>query len=259
LIFWRTKHNKIKKKAIKERKTGMKQQNNYLGWEKPGKALITGASAGLGLCFAKQLAQKGFDLVLLARRKDRLQSVSQDLESAYAIRCEIIPTDLSNLDDIKKAADLIREMDDLDVLINNAGFATIGYFADVPIEKSLRMLHLHITACVMLTNAALGGMLKRKRGALINLSSVAAFTLTPGNVMYDATKAFLNTFSENIHLEIKDADIRIQSLCPGFTHTEFHDVGDFAKFDKSVIPDALWMSPDEVYPCHWRLWKNIKR
>lgn len=224
----------------------MPDRKRFLGWEKPGKAIITGASAGMGLCFARALAQKGFDLVLMARRQDRLKSVAEKLESDFAIRCEIVPADLSEIDEIEKTAALIKQIDHLDVLINNAGFATIGYFAGVPVEKSMQMLHLHTTACVLLTHAALQGMLKRKRGAIINLSSVAAFTLTPGNVMYDATKAFLKTFSENLQLETEDADIRIQALCPGFTRTEFHEVGDFINFDRQVIPGALWMSADEV-------------
>ncbi len=224
----------------------MGKQDKFLGWSKPGKALITGASAGLGFSFAKQLAQRGFDLVLLARRRDRLQSVAAKLKADYNIQCEIIPADLSEINDIRRAADFIKQSDPLDVLINNAGFATIGNFIDVPLEKTMRMFHLHMEASVLLTHAALQGMLKRKRGAIINVSSVAAFTLTPGNVMYDATKAFLKTFSENIQLEVRDDGIRIQALCPGFTHTEFHEVGDFSNFDRSIVPDALWMSADEV-------------
>lgn len=224
----------------------MPGQDKFLGWDKPGKALITGASAGIGLCFARQLAQKGFDLVLLARRGDRLQSLADKLETECAIRCEILSADLSEPDEIRKIADCINQMDNLDILINNAGFGTIGYFTEVPIEKTMRMFHLHMTACVLLTHAALQGMQKRKRGAIINLSSVAAFFLSPGNVMYNTTKNFIKTFSENIRLEVSDADIRIQALCPGFTHTEFHDVGDFENFDKSVIPRPLWMSADKV-------------
>ncbi len=224
----------------------MTRQNRFLGWENPGKALITGASAGIGFSFAQQLAQRGFDLILLARRKDRLESAAKKLKSDYGIRCEMIAADLSDMDQIEKTAGLIKTIEDLDVLINNAGFATIGAFAGVPMEKSMRMFHLHTTACFMLTHAALEGMLKRKRGAIINLSSVAAFTPTPGNVMYDATKAFVKTFSENIQLEMEDADIRIQALCPGFTRTEFHEVGDFIHFDRREIPDSLWMSSDRV-------------
>ena len=224
----------------------MPEQDTFLGWEKPGKALITGASAGIGSCFARQLAQKGFDLVLLARRGDRLQSLADKLEAECGIRCEILSTDLSEPDEIRKTADRIKQIDNLDILVNNAGFGTIGYFTEVPIEKTMRMFHLHMTACVLLTHAALQGMLKRKRGAIINVASVAAFFLSPGNVMYNTTKNFIKTFSENIRLEISDADIRIQALCPGLTQTEFHEVGDFEKFDKSVIPSLLWMSADKV-------------
>lgn len=224
----------------------MSRHDNFLGWEKPGKAFITGASAGMGLCFAKHFAQHGFDLVLLARRKDRLENEATKLMSDYGIRCEIISADLSDPANITKAADHIRQIGNLDVLINNAGFATIGYFADVPIEKSMCMHQLHMTLPVLLTHAALPGMLKRKRGAIINVSSMAAFTLTPGNVLYDATKSFLVTFSENLWHEVRDKGIRIQALCPGFTRTEFHEVGDFKNFDRSVVPDSLWMTPDEV-------------
>jgi len=140
----------------------------------------------------------------------------------------------------------IRQIDNLDILINNAGFATIGYFADIPIEKSMRMFHTHMTATVQFTHAALQVMCKRERGAIINVSSMGAFILTPGNVLYDATKSFLATFSENLWLEVRDKGIKVQALCPGFTRTEFHEVGDFKNFDKSVIPDSLWMMPDDV-------------
>lgn len=224
----------------------MAKPDNFLGWETPGKAFITGASAGMGLCFATELARRKFDLVLLARRKDRLEAAAAKLSSDFAVRCDIIPTDLSDIDNINKAIELIQKIDNLDILINNAGFATIGNFTDVPIEKSMRMLHLHMAAPVLLTHAVLQGMLKRKRGAVINVSSIAAFALTSGNVMYDATKSFLAAFSENLHLEVKDAGIRIQSLCPGFTHTEFHEVGDFKDFDRTIIPSHLWMTPEKV-------------
>ena len=183
---------------------------------------------------------------MLARRRERLRALSSQLESDYAITCEIISADLSDSEEIEKIANHIRRIDNLDIVINNAGFATIGYFADIPIEKSMRMFHTHMTAAVQFTYAALQGMLKRKRGAVINVSSMGAFILTPGNVLYDATKSFLATFSENLYLEVRDKGIKIQALCPGFTRTEFHEVGDFKNFDKSTIPDSLWMMPDEV-------------
>jgi hypothetical protein len=222
------------------------QHKRFFEWNNPGKALITGASSGIGASYAKHLAEKGFDLILLARRKERLQSLADTLQSFYSIRCEIIPADLSNCEEINKVANHIQQTQNLDILINNAGFATVGYFADIPFEKSMLMFHLHMTASTQLSHAALQGMLKRRRGAIINVSSMGAFMLTPGNVIYDATKSFLATFSENISLEVRDKGIKLQAVCPGFTRTEFHEVGDFKNFDRSVIPDSLWMMPDEV-------------
>ena len=224
----------------------MLRKKEFLNWKNPGKAFITGASAGIGLSFAKKLAQYGFDLVLLARRKERLEAIASELESENPIRCEIIQADLAEISDIIKTADYLNQINDLDILINSAGFATLGYFADVPVEKSIRMLNVHVTATLQFTHAAIKGMLRRKRGAVINVSSIGAFTLSPGNVVYDATKSFLNTFSENLKLEMQDMDIRIQALCPGATRTEFHEVGDFKNYDRSAIPDSLWMSPDKV-------------
>jgi len=224
----------------------MPKLNKIGEWKNPGTVFITGASSGIGASYAKAFAENGYDLVLLARRKDRLQALAKQLESGGSIDCKIISADLAEQEEIKRVTNHIRQIDNLDILINNAGFATIGYFADIPIEKSMRMFHTHMTATVQFTHAALQVMLKRERGAIINVSSMGAFMLTPGNVLYDATKSFLATFSENLWLEVRDKGIKVQALCPGFTRTEFHEVGDFKNFDKSVIPDSLWMMPDEV-------------
>ena len=223
-----------------------KEKNNLLNYKEPGKAVITGASAGLGLCFASTLAEYGFDLVLVARRKDRLQHIATRLESEHSIQCEIIPADLALVEDIEKVAERIKRISDLDILINNAGFGTLGNFADVPIEKDMRMIHVHLKAPVKFTYAALQVMRKRKQGVIINVSSIGSFILTPGNALYDATKSFLNTFSENLSLELQGTGIKIQALCPGFMRTEFHESGDLKNFDKSVIPDFSWMTPESV-------------
>jgi len=108
------------------------------------------------------------------------------------------------------------------------------------------MFHTHMTATVQFTHVALQVMLKRQRGASINVSSMGAFILSPGNDLYDATKSFIATFSENLWLEVRNKGIKVQALCPGFTRTEFHEVGDFKNFDKSAIPNSSWMMPDEV-------------
>ena len=237
----------------------MSKLDKFGEWKNPGKVFITGASSGIGASYAKAFAENGFDLVLLARRKDRLQALANLLESDCSIHCEIITADLSEKEDIKKAANHIRQIDNLDMLINNAGFATIGCFTDIPIEKSMRMFHTHMTATVQFTHAALQVMIKRKRGAIINVSSMGAFILTPGNVLYDATKSFIATFSENLWLEVRNKGIKVQALCPGFTRTEFHEVGDFKNFDKSAIPNSLWMMPDEVVRLSLKALKNSRK
>jgi short-subunit dehydrogenase len=226
--------------------TELKKKNVLLDYIKPGRAVITGASAGLGLCFANKLAEYGFDLVLIARRTGRLQDIASRLESEYSIRCEIIPADLALVQDIEKVADSIKQISNLDILINNAGFATLGYFTDVPIEKDMRMLHVHMTTPIQFTYAALQIMRKRKQGVIINVSSLGAYILTPGNVLYDATKSFLITFSENLRAEVQGLGIKIQALCPGFVSTEFHEVGDLKNYDKSAVPDSSWMTPESV-------------
>jgi len=224
----------------------LKTKSVLLNFTNPGKALITGASAGLGLCFANTIAEYGFDLVLIARREERLQDIARRLESEHSVRCEIIPADLALVKDIEKVVDRIKQISDLDIIINNAGFATLGNFTDVPIEKDMRMIQLHMTAPVQFTFAALQIMRKRKQGVIINVSSIGSYILTPGNVLYDATKSFLNTFSENLSLELKGLGIKIQALCPGFMRTEFHEVGDLKNFDKSVIPESSWMTAESV-------------
>lgn len=224
----------------------IKEKKVLLSYNNAGRAVITGASAGLGLCFAKKLAEYGFDLVLIARRKDRLQDIATRLESEHSIQCEILPADLALDEDIEKVADHIKKISDLDILINNAGFATLGNFIDVPVEKDMRMIHVHMKASVQFTYAALQIMRKRKQGVIINVSSIGAFILTPGNALYDATKSFLNTFSQNLSLELQGSGIKIQALCPGFMSTEFHESGDLKNFDKSVIPDSSWMTPESV-------------
>lgn len=221
-------------------------ERRFLKWEKPGKALITGASAGIGKCYAKELAGKGFNLILVARRVDRLRKLALELETNYSIHCDIISVDLSNPAEIEQLAEKIRRIDDIDIIINNAGFGTIGYFANIPIKKSMEMFNVHMNAPVQITHAAVNNMLIKGRGAIINVASMAAFIYTPGNLMYDATKSFLTAFSENLWLELGDRGIRIQALCPGFTITEFHEVGDFKNFDRNIIPASIWMTADEV-------------
>ncbi len=209
-------------------------------------ALITGASSGIGAAFARHLAFETTDLTLVARREDRLRSLAKSLEARADVRVTVLSADLTDDDDLADVGAYIREQPDLDLLINNAGFGTQGAFYEVALDKHLAMLKLHVEASVRLCYAALPKMRERRYGSVINVASIAAFLASPGNTTYSPTKAYLNVFSESLRHEVADANIVVQSLCPGFTYSEFHDTDELADFKRSDLPDFLWMSADAV-------------
>jgi short-subunit dehydrogenase len=208
-------------------------------------ALITGASSGIGLQFAQKLAAGGCDLILVARRREPLEETARAIQSAHRVHAEILPADLSLDDGVRAVEQRIAAAPPLAYLINNAGFGTLGLFLTTPVEDHERMHRVHILATLRLTRAALPAMVERGSGALINVSSVSAFGPNPGSVGYSATKAWMNTFTEGLAMELKSAGskVRVQALCPGFTITGFHDA---MHFDRGGIPSWMWMSADRV-------------
>lgn len=206
-------------------------------------ALITGASAGFGACFAKHLAEKNCDLILVARRENRLRQVASDLEKQFNIRAEILPADLTNPDDLAKVYAKIQATENLEYLINNAGFGTHPLYAQSDHKRQLDMVKLHVVAVADLTHAALPGMIKRKRGNIINVASVAGFFSSPTNVLYCSTKTWGIAFSKSLAIELAGTGVNIQALCPGFTYTEFHDV---MKVDRKLVSKFLWLKADFV-------------
>lgn len=211
-------------------------------------ALITGASSGIGESFARRLAALGYDLILVARREDKLNALAQELEQRHMTRVTVFPADLCLADGISAVAKRIEQTDNLELLINNAGFGTVGNFADAPVQGQVDQVMLHDVASVQLTSAALPAMLKANRGGVINVASVAAFAGLPGNAIYSASKRFLVVFSEALQAELDGANVFVQALCPGFTRTEFHFKGDWtsSSFKPDDTPDVLWMSADQV-------------
>jgi short-subunit dehydrogenase/ubiquinone/menaquinone biosynthesis C-methylase UbiE len=210
------------------------------------RALVTGASAGIGQAYAARLASEGYQLVLVARRTERLEALAAKHETTYAIPVEVLPADLSTEAGIAKVEQRLAA-GDIDFLVNNAGYDVFGNFAQIPIEKVLGLIQCLELATVRLTRAALPGMLERRRGAVINLSSIGAFGPKRKDTIYVASKTFINRFSESLALELKGSGVRIQSLCPGFTLTEFHDAPEYAPYHiKARIPAWLWMKPEQV-------------
>jgi hypothetical protein len=210
-------------------------------------ALVTGASAGIGAAFARALAQRGCDLVLVARRAERLESLADELRRSFGVEAEALPADLADPDGLACVEQRITELEGLEYLVNNAGFGVRGYFVDSDIELHARLQRVHMLAPLRLTQAAVRKMLPRKRGAVINVSSLGAFLPMPGNVNYNASKAYLNTFSLSLARELAGSGVRIQALCPGFTYTEFHQTPQYASMRAyKRIPRFFWDTPERV-------------
>jgi short-subunit dehydrogenase len=206
------------------------------------RALITGASAGLGSEYARQLAAAGTSLVLSARRADRLEELARDLRARHGIAVDVIPADLASEEGLRRLEQAVAADSALDLLVNNAGFGGRAGFVKAVTADHLAMVRVHIDATIRLTKAALPGMIERGRGAVINIGSVAAFSPFSG-AMYSGTKAFLVMFSQNLQTEVRSKGLVVQVLCPGMTHTEFHAVADI---DKAIVPKPFWMTAEQV-------------
>ena len=208
-------------------------------------ALVTGASSGIGAAFARALAANGYDLILVARREDRLNVVAEQCREQQDIQVDILPADLAKATDIDRVRKRIIETPDLDMLVNNAGFGTTGSFAKVDWTKHQDMVQVHVTATLSFVHAALPNMIARRKGN-INVSSMAAYLAMPSAVTYCATKMCLITFSEALAKELANTGVRVQVLCPGFTYTEFHDTPEFAEFKRTDVSAGMWMSAEDV-------------
>jgi short-subunit dehydrogenase len=206
------------------------------------RALVTGASAGIGEGFAKQLARRGYDLVLVARRKERLDVLAQELGKEHGATCEVIAADLTQDEGVTRVEERLRA-GDIELLVNNAGFGTFGQFAKLPIERELAEVDLNVRALFRLTHAALGPMVERRRGGIINVASGAAFQPIPYNATYAATKAFVLHLSEGLHEEVKSYGVTVTCLCPGPVKTEFQEV---AGINESFMPPFAWEPVDAV-------------
>ena len=191
------------------------------------------------------LAARGYSLVLIARRADRLEALVGELGTRHKIHAEWLAADLAEEDGLARAADLVSNLPDLALLVNNAGFGTRGYFHAASLDEQERMHRLHVMATVRLTHAALNVMIPRGTGAVINVASVAAFARSSFNTSYCATKSWMTVFTEGLHLELREmrTAVQVQALCPGFTYSEFHDV---LGVDRKSIASWLWMKAEDV-------------
>ena len=205
-------------------------------------ALVTGATAGIGAEFTAQLAARGDDLVLVARDRERLETCAEDLRTRHRIAVEVIVADLTDREQVAIVEARLRDATHpVDLLVNNAGFGVNQLFVDGDLEAEQAMLDVLVTAVLRLTHAALPGMVARGTGGVINVSSVASF-IAGGT--YSAAKSWCTVFSESVDRQLAGTDVTVMALCPGFTHTEFHQRGGM---DVSHLPDWMWLdAPDLV-------------
>ena len=216
-------------------------------------ALITGATAGIGAAYARLLAKEGFDLVLVARDLPRLKGVAKELSKLYKIKAETIKADLTKPAQLAKVEKrLANNSKPIEVLINNAGFGLKDSFLVSNLAKEQELLDVLVTAPMRLSHAVLPGMIKRNSGSIVNVSSVASF-IAGGT--YSAAKSYLSVFSEYLHTELRDTNIKVSALCPGFTRTEFHARG---KMKMSGLPNYMWTTVDQVVAKSWRYVKAGK-
>lgn len=197
-------------------------------------ALVTGASSGIGECFARQLAEQGANLILVARSEDKLRSLAAELKLTHNIEAHVFAADLGFHEAPRRLFDSVRQAGlQVDLLINNAGFGRYGYFEDATAEADDAMLDVNMGSLVALTHLFLPDMLRRKKGGILNVASTAAFQPLPFLALYSATKSFVLSLSEALWGEYRNRGIRVLCLCPGNTQTEFHRVAGSEK--KRVI------------------------
>lgn len=207
-------------------------------------AVVTGASSGIGEEFARQLAARGYDLLLVARREDRLKVLAEELKAAHQIAVEAMATDLVTDEGRTALVGRIHGAPNFGLLVNNAGVGASGMFHKVDLDVQDQMHRLHLLTTLALSHAALENLMRRPdadgRCGIINVSSVAGFEQAPGSVSYNATKAWMTSFTNGLAIEltVQQSPVKVQALCPGFTYSEFHDR---MAMDRSPIPKQLWL------------------
>lgn len=204
------------------------------------RALVTGASSGIGREVARQLAAEGTELVLVARNGQRLVELADEV----GVACEILPADLADPTELSLVEERLRDVSSpIELLVNNAGIGSIGSTHELELEKESAVVDVNVVAVHRLALIAASRMVDHGGGGILNVSSMAGFMANPDGATYAATKAFVTTLTEAMHTELKPHDVHVTALCPGFTRTEFQARADY---DTSHLPDAIWQAADEV-------------
>jgi short-subunit dehydrogenase len=211
-------------------------------------ALVTGASTGIGAAFARALAGQGVDLVITARDTARLKALATELQDRNGVAVQVLTADLAKRPGVAKVAARLAQPADgqepIDLLVNNAGFGSTGVFWQLPVDTEEAEVLVNVVAPLRLAHAALGPMVERGSGTVLNVSSIAGEQSVPNNATYGGTKAFVTTWSQSLHEEAKPHGVAVTALLPGFTRTEFQDRAGYD--DGRKLPSFAWMEADEV-------------
>jgi short-subunit dehydrogenase len=218
-----------------------------------GTAVVTGASSGLGKVYAQRLAARGYDLLLVARRSDRLEAISTDLQSRFPVRVHVLAVDLAEPDGLAKASERISTDDAITMLVNNAGTSSVEPVAQVSVETITNLIALNVTALTVLTKAVLANFIRRNAGTIINIGSVVSFTGFAWVPVYGGTKAYVQNFTQGLKLQLAETKIRLQYVAPAGTVSEIWDVigvpmsslGEGALMDTEACVDAALKGLDD--------------
>jgi hypothetical protein len=211
-------------------------------------ALVTGASAGIGAAFARILASHGYDVVLTARRAERLESLAEEISLRYGVEALTVAADLADAEAPGQILDFVTAHGrTVDCLVNNAGYGLPGAYADTRWEDQRAVIQVMMTAPAELAHRVLPGMIHRRFGRIVNVASLAGLVPgSAGHTLYGAVKAFLVRFSQSLHMETTAQGVHVSALCPGFTFSEFHDVNGMRAQITQSTPPWLWLGADEV-------------
>lgn len=209
------------------------------------RALVTGASSGIGEVIARRLAAEGTDLVVVARDRKRLEALAKELTAGHGVEVEVLRADLSKKVGVASVVERLQdETAVVDFLVNNAGFGTSGPFVELDPDEESREIEVNCQALVRLCHAAAPDMVRRRHGTILNVSSLASRAATPNNAVYAATKAFVSHFSEALHEELRQSDVTVTVIEPGFTRTEFQVRAGLTQ--DAGMPDFVWQTAEEV-------------
>ncbi len=207
-------------------------------------AVVTGASAGIGDAFARLLAARAYDVVVVARDVARLEALAKELHDRENVDVEVMGADLTDPAPLKRVEQRLSDpMRPIEILINNAGFGVYGAFHESDVEAEMRVVQLNVLALTRLTRVALGPMVQRGEGAILNVSSIGGFQPTPMMATYGATKAYVTSFTQSVHEEVANSGVKVSCLCPGFTRTEFQQR---SNIEADNMPGFVWQTAEEV-------------